>query len=176
MRYVWSVLMRDSPSDREAGAPNAPASPRTAPPVEVLEDVQAAGLRYVSDQEPGLRRCKNGKGFTYVGDKGEGCRDQAALKAVPRRTSKAAIEQVAARLGNAVTICRKCYVQPDIIHTYLTGSLVEELTQRITAGPCHELDGLKPEEVTVLHLLEKRLSSRAPSPKPQETWAGLSKK
>ena len=37
----------------------------TVPSAEVLEDVQAAGLRYVSDQAPGLRRRKSGKGFTY---------------------------------------------------------------------------------------------------------------
>ena len=372
--------MRDSLSDREAGAltPSSPAPP----PAEVLEDVQAAGLRYVSDQEPGLRRRKNGKGFIYVSDKGEACHDEAALKriralaippawtdvwicpranghiqatgrdakgrkqyryhpdfreardstkyehmvefarALPRiraraaadmarpglarekvlativhllettlirvgnqdyakenksyglttlrnphvkvngtelrfnfkgksgkvwrlqlknrrvakviracqelpgqqlfqysdetgavqdvtssdvndylreitgaditakdfrtwsgtvlaamalqefekidngartkKNVKAAIEQVAARLGNTVTICRKCYVHPDIIHTYLTGSLVEELTQRVKAEPYHELEGLKPEEVTVLRLLENRLSSPGP--------------
>ncbi len=52
------------------------------PPVEVLEDVQAAGLRYVSDQEPGLHRRRNGKGFTYLTPNGETCRDPATLKRI----------------------------------------------------------------------------------------------
>jgi DNA topoisomerase-1 len=42
-----------------------------APPPEVVSDpiesAQAAGLRYVSDTQPGIRRKKAGKGFAYVG-------------------------------------------------------------------------------------------------------------
>ena len=48
-----------------------------------------------------------------------------------QRPADVTIEQVAARLGNTVTICRKCYVHPEIIRTYLTGSLADELAQRI---------------------------------------------
>jgi DNA topoisomerase-1 len=82
-----------------------------------------------------------------------------------KKNIRAAIEQVAARLGNTVTICRKCYVHPDIIQAYLTGSLTEELAGK-TAGKAkaklrHELKGLKHEEVTVLKLLEKRRSSQS---------------
>lgn len=61
-----------------------------------------------------------------------------------------------------MTICRKCYVHPEIITTYLSGSLAEELTQEIKSEPRKELAGLTPEEAAVLVLLEKRLSSASP--------------
>ena len=40
---------------------------------------------------------------------------QAALK----KNVKAAIEQVSARLGNTPTICRKCYVHPEVLQALL---------------------------------------------------------
>src|SRR5919107_4604036 len=54
-----------------------------APPPEVISDpiesAQAAGLRYVSDTQPGIRRKKAGKGFTYVGTDGKPIRDEKEL-------------------------------------------------------------------------------------------------
>jgi DNA topoisomerase-1 len=56
---------------------------RSAPPPEVVSDpiesAQAAGLRYVSDTQPGIRRKKSGKGFTYVGTDGKTLRDAKEL-------------------------------------------------------------------------------------------------
>jgi DNA topoisomerase-1 len=55
----------------------------TAPPPEVVSDpvesAQAAGLRYVSDTMPGIRRKKAGKGFTYAGGNGKAIRDPKEL-------------------------------------------------------------------------------------------------
>jgi DNA topoisomerase-1 len=55
----------------------------TAPPPEVVSDpvesAQAAGLRYVSDTMPGIRRKKAGKGFTYAGANGKAIRDPKEL-------------------------------------------------------------------------------------------------
>jgi DNA topoisomerase-1 len=54
-----------------------------APPPEVISDpvesAEAAGLRYVSDIMPGIRRKRAGKGFTYVGPDGKTIRDQKEL-------------------------------------------------------------------------------------------------
>jgi DNA topoisomerase-1 len=44
-----------------------------------IESAQAAGLRYVSDTQPGIRRKKSGKGFTYVGTDGKPIRDEKEL-------------------------------------------------------------------------------------------------
>ena len=53
------------------------------PPPEVISDpvesAQAAGLRYVSDTQPGIRRKKAGKGFAYVGTDGKTIRDAKEL-------------------------------------------------------------------------------------------------
>ena len=54
-----------------------------APPPDVVSDpvesAQAAGLRYVSDIQPGIRRKKAGKGFAYVGADGKTIRDAREL-------------------------------------------------------------------------------------------------
>jgi DNA topoisomerase-1 len=55
----------------------------STPPPEVISDpvesAQAAGLRYVSDIQPGIRRKKAGKGFTYIGTDGKTIRDPKEL-------------------------------------------------------------------------------------------------
>lgn len=43
------------------------------------ESAQAAGLRYVSDIMPGIRRKKSGKGFSYIGPDGKTIRDQKQI-------------------------------------------------------------------------------------------------
>jgi DNA topoisomerase-1 len=47
---------------------------------------------------------------------------------------RAAIEQVAGKLGNTPTICRKCYVHPEVLNSYLDGKLVLELKERPKAN------------------------------------------
>jgi DNA topoisomerase I len=44
-----------------------------------VESAQAAGLRYVSDIQPGIRRKKAGTGFSYVGTDGKTIRDPKEL-------------------------------------------------------------------------------------------------
>jgi DNA topoisomerase-1 len=80
-------------------------------------------------------------------------------QAKAKRNLKAAIEQVAGRLGNTVTICRKCYIHPEIINSYLVGDLALNLKDRIDKELARKLAGLKPEEVAVLVLLERRLKT-----------------
>jgi DNA topoisomerase-1 len=47
-----------------------------------LESARTAGLRYVNDGEPGIRRWKHGKGFFYVDAKGKRVRDLATLRRI----------------------------------------------------------------------------------------------
>jgi DNA topoisomerase-1 len=74
-------------------------------------------------------------------------------QAKAKRNLKAAIESVAARLGNTVTICRKCYIHPEIISGYLAGDLAISVKDRRFRKP----NGLRPEEAAILALLERRL-------------------
>ena len=53
---------------------------------EVLDDpaeaARAAGLRYVSDTAPGIRRRRSGKGFSYIGPDGEQVRQRQRLERI----------------------------------------------------------------------------------------------
>jgi len=69
----------------------------------------------------------------------------------------AAIESVAARLGNTKTICRKCYVHPAVIDAYLEGDTVETVMKRAKKEIARSLFDLPPEEAAVLTLLHHRL-------------------
>jgi DNA topoisomerase-1 len=57
--------------------------PSTPPPSPVVSDpvesAQAAGLRYVSDTMPGIRRKRAGNGFTYIAQDGSPIRDEKEL-------------------------------------------------------------------------------------------------
>jgi DNA topoisomerase-1 len=75
-----------------------------------------------------------------------------------KRNLRTAIENVAARLGNTATICRKCYVHPEVLTSYLDGNLVLEIKSAVESELRKELDGLKPEEAAVLAMLRGRLA------------------
>lgn len=78
-----------------------------------------------------------------------------------KRNLRAAIENVAARLGNTPTICRKCYVHPDVLTSYLDGKLILEIKQAVENELRDALSGLQPEEAAVLALLRGRLAKEA---------------
>jgi DNA topoisomerase I len=77
--------------------------------------------------------------------------------AAAKKNIKAAIERVASRLGNTPTICRKCYVHPEILNTYVEGSLLLDVKEEVEAELREDLSTLRPEEAAVLTLLEGRL-------------------
>ncbi|MGV7206742.1 DNA topoisomerase IB [Oxalobacteraceae bacterium A2-2] len=70
-----------------------------------------------------------------------------------------AIESVARKLGNTPTICRKCYVHPAVIESYLDGSMLEALRQRAREELREDVHALRPEEAAVLALLQQRLQA-----------------
>jgi DNA topoisomerase I len=82
--------------------------------------------------------------------------ERADSQATTKKNLRAAIERVAERLGNTPTICRKCYVHPEILAAYIEGGL--ELNIREDAAAPQAATALKPEENAVLAMLEKRLS------------------
>jgi DNA topoisomerase-1 len=75
-----------------------------------------------------------------------------------KRNLRTAIENVAARLGNTATICRKCYVHPEVLTSYLDGYLVLEVKSVVESELREDLDHLKPEEAAVLAILRGRLA------------------
>ena len=74
-----------------------------------------------------------------------------------KKNIRAAIEKVSSRLGNTATICRKCYIHPEILNCYLSGELLLEVKQDIEEELRDRLPQLRPEEAAVLALLEERI-------------------
>lgn len=85
--------------------------------------------------------------------------DSVDSDAAAKRNIKNAIDAVASRLGNTPTICRKCYVHPEVLECYLEGSLVDTLNQKV-ARELKGLAALSPEEAATLALLHNRLSKQ----------------
>jgi DNA topoisomerase I len=81
-----------------------------------------------------------------------------------KKNIRAAIEKVSARLGNTPTICRKCYVHPEVFASYLDGGLLLDIKEEIETELREDLSSLKPEEAAVLALLEQRLSREVEKP------------
>ncbi|HVY39912.1 MAG TPA: DNA topoisomerase IB [Polyangia bacterium] len=76
----------------------------------------------------------------------------------PRDVARA-IERVAQRLGNTPAVCRKCYVHPDVIASYLHGTLSESLARRVDVPLASRRPGaLRPDEAAVLALLQRRMA------------------
>jgi DNA topoisomerase I len=69
-----------------------------------------------------------------------------------KRNLRAAIEKVSARLGNTPTICRKCYVHPGVLNSYMDGNLVLELKSKAESELRSVMESFKPEEAAVLAL------------------------
>ncbi len=77
--------------------------------------------------------------------------DRAAKKNV-----RAAIERVAAQLGNTPTVCRKSYVHPEVVSAYMDKALMIEIVERIQEEAAGV--GLRPDEGAVLAFLKGRLA------------------
>jgi len=75
-------------------------------------------------------------------------------KAQSKKNIVAAIESVAKKLGNTPAVCKKCYIHPHVIDSYLEGTMAEALKQRVISK---SVGGLLTDEASVLRLLRHRL-------------------
>jgi DNA topoisomerase-1 len=88
-------------------------------------------------------------------------KDSAEKATQARKNVVAAIQEVSERLGNTPAICRKSYVHPSVINSYLEGTLhsllaagdPKEAVEKVVADAPSR--GLKPEEEAVIRLLER---------------------
>ncbi|MFC5549008.1 DNA topoisomerase IB [Massilia aerilata] len=76
-----------------------------------------------------------------------------------------AIETVAEKLGNTPSVCRKCYVHPAVLDSYMDGTMIEGLLARAEEKLAEDLQDLQPEEAAVLAMLQQRLARDVPEPK-----------
>jgi DNA topoisomerase-1 len=96
----------------------------------------------------------------------------ASQKAAKKNVVRA-VESVAKRLGNTVAVCRKCYIHPAVINSYLDGSLANLLSKR--AGQELSRGGVPAEEAAVLGLLQASLSREARHASPPDHKTGKSR-
>jgi DNA topoisomerase I len=78
-----------------------------------------------------------------------------------KRNLRQAIERVSARLGNTPTICRKCYIHPEVINSYLDGNLAGQIKAEIESVLREDIAGLEAEEAAVLAILRAPLEQKA---------------
>jgi DNA topoisomerase-1 len=80
-----------------------------------------------------------------------------------RKNMLRATEAVARMLGNTPAVCRKCYVHPAIVESYLSGTTITTIQSRLARRLSHSMRLLSAEEGAVLVLLQEALkkTSRA---------------
>jgi DNA topoisomerase-1 len=86
-----------------------------------------------------------------------------------KKNIKAAIERVSSRLGNTPTICRKCYVHPEVFSSYVDGNLLADIKQEVEEELKQDIADLRPEEAALLALLHKRLGKELKKPEVKES-------
>ena len=85
--------------------------------------------------------------------------DEAASVAQAKKNVLQAIEAVAGMLGNTRAVCRKSYIHPAIIDSYMDGSMPGARRRR---GNVRKIvSKLRPDEVAVLSILQQRLKKAA---------------
>jgi DNA topoisomerase-1 len=74
-----------------------------------------------------------------------------------KRNVVKAIKQVAARLGNTPSVCRKCYVHPVVLDSYMSGALMEGVERRAEEQEAGEPAALRRQEEALLKLLRRQV-------------------
>ena len=72
-----------------------------------------------------------------------------------------AIKSVAERLGNTPSVCRKCYVHPQVIESYMNGAMMKAFESEVIKEVSKPPHTLRQEELDLLHLLEEKASLAA---------------
>ncbi|HEV8184573.1 MAG TPA: DNA topoisomerase IB, partial [Chthoniobacterales bacterium] len=79
-------------------------------------------------------------------------------KTQARKNVKAAITAVSKILGNTPAVCRKCYVHPAVLETYLSGAMIEGLRRKTEQALAENLQDLRSVEAAVMGFLQVRLA------------------
>lgn len=82
----------------------------------------------------------------------EACQKQSQAK----KNVVEAVKAVAERLGNTPAICRKCYVHPAVIESYMGGEMAAAFSRQVRNQAQRSPHALRREEMDLLRLLEQR--------------------
>jgi len=86
--------------------------------------------------------------------------EAVTLRAQLKKNIVRAIEAVARVLGNTPTVCRKCYIHPEILESYLSGNTIATIQQRAAGKIRRGFAHLSSAESAVLVLLQGGLKRR----------------
>ena len=81
-------------------------------------------------------------------------------KSQAKKNIKDAISAVAKILGNTPAVCRKCYVHPAVLESYLDGAMIEGLKQKTAETLERKRGDLRSEEAAVMSILQARLEKK----------------
>jgi DNA topoisomerase-1 len=84
-----------------------------------------------------------------------------ATKKQAKSNVKTAIHAVAQVLGNTPAVCRKCYIHPAVLESYLDGALSNTLKQKTEETLVDKIEDLRSDEIAVLDFLRNRLAKKA---------------
>ncbi len=87
--------------------------------------------------------------------------ETAESETAAKKNIVAAIKSVSDRLGNTPAVCRKCYVHPVVIDSYLEGTMIEALGQHVAEETQDDPHALNAEEAAVLSFLHRNLAQTA---------------
>lgn len=79
-------------------------------------------------------------------------------KTQAKKNVKAAITAVSKILGNTPAVCRKCYVHPAVLETYLSGGMIDGLRRKTEQALADNLQDLRSVEAAVMSFLQARLA------------------
>ncbi len=80
-------------------------------------------------------------------------------QAEAKRNVVAAIERVAKQLGNTPAICRKSYVHPEVLTSYMSGEFVDLIEAKIAQKFKRQFAQLTADEILVMAFLHRRLEA-----------------
>jgi len=76
-----------------------------------------------------------------------------------KKNVKNAIGAVAKILGNTPAVCRKCYIHPAVLETYLSGNMIEGLKHKTEEALAENHADLRSVEAAVMLFLHERLAA-----------------
>ena len=80
------------------------------------------------------------------------------LKQAAKSNIKNAVTAVAKILGNTPAVCRKCYIHPAVLQTYLSGDTIAGLRRKTEEAVAQNLPDLRAVEAAVMRFLQARLA------------------
>jgi DNA topoisomerase I len=90
--------------------------------------------------------------------------EQFTSQAQAKKNVLRAVERVAERLGNTPAVCRKCYIHPVVLSSYLDGATIQVLRAATEEALSHGLPSLSGAEGALLAFLQQRLRRGARPP------------